>query len=79
MRDGTDRRDEQSRVRIVTEPGTGRQWRVFRADTSQVPGAPTRECLIFDGSDVVRRVWRVPADWPELPSEELLELPWRMP
>lgn len=75
MRDHWERRSDGTPIRVVRESGTGRKWRVWVADTQEVPGAIGGECLIFDSGDVMRRAWSVPADWAKMPPDVLLELP----
>lgn len=61
-------------VRVVSDPATGRTWRVWAATTAHVPGAPAGDCLLFDAGEVVRRVWGVPPGWPALSDAALLAL-----
>jgi hypothetical protein len=49
-------------------------WSVHEANTSHVPGARGRRCLIFDSDTVVRRVWSFPTDWHELDDDALWAL-----
>lgn len=60
--------------RRVADTVPGRTWEVWEADTTRIPGAPRESCLIFDGRDVVRRVWAVPDDWRAMTDEGLLRL-----
>jgi hypothetical protein len=53
---------------------TGKRWRVREAAAHEVPGAPTKSCLIFDGVTVCRRLWAYPSRWAELTDAALLEL-----
>jgi hypothetical protein len=62
-------------VRHIVDPDH-RPWKVFEA------GAPAYDrrsgkCLIFENSDVVRRVRTYPATWYELPDAELYALSLR--
>ena len=61
-------RFETGPTRIVRDD-TGRVWRVreFKSERSA-------EALVFESDDVMRRVRDYPADWPELPDEELFAL-----
>ena len=61
-------------ARIVVEQGTGRRWQVREVDARCVPAARGDRCLIFDAESVVRRLWSYPADWRQMPGEELLRL-----
>lgn len=51
-------------------------WRVAEVDTTGMPGARGDACLLFDGAQGVRRVWRYPAAWDSLPDAELVALSW---
>lgn len=64
----------QSARRTVADAATGRSWEVWEADTARIPGARGARCLIFDGRDVIRRVWAVPDDWRAMTDEGLLGL-----
>jgi hypothetical protein len=64
---------EQPR-RTVIDAATGHAWQVWEADAAHVPGAPGARCLIFDGREVIRRVWSVPDDWRAMTDEGLLRL-----
>ena len=61
-------------ARIVVEHGTGRRWQVREVDARCVPAARGDRCLIFDAECVVRRLWSYPANWRQLPGDELLRL-----
>jgi hypothetical protein len=66
-------------TRVVIDPDTQRQWHVREAARPQPAAADAGTCLIFDGRDIVRRVWPVPADWRRLSDAELLALAERRP
>lgn len=71
---GWERETNGTSVRVLRDSDSGRKWRVWQADTSHLPGARAVTCLIFDTGDLVRRVWRVPDDWAQLPPTALLTL-----
>lgn len=64
---------EQPR-RTVIDASTGQAWQVWEADTARLPGSHGDRCLIFDGREVIRRVWTVPDDWRAMTDEGLLRL-----
>lgn len=49
-------------------------WTVRELDTRDAPGAAAPRCLVFENSEVVRRLWRYPADWLALPDGDLLAI-----
>ena len=67
-------RVEHDDPRVLVEPGTGLRWQVREVDARCVPAARGDRCLIFDAESVVRRLWDYPADWRQMPAEELLRL-----
>jgi hypothetical protein len=69
-----ERRPDGTPVRVVIDPVAGRTWRVWAAGCAGVPGAPAPDCLVFDGGEVIRRVWGVPSGWPTLPAAALLAI-----
>lgn len=60
--------------RTVIDAHTGQAWQVWEVDTERMPGAHGARCLIFDGREVIRRVWAVPDDWRAMTDEGLLRL-----
>jgi hypothetical protein len=66
-------------ARLVTDATTMKRWRVWARPASHMPRVRDQDCLVFDGGDVVRRVWPVPADWGSLPDDALLALVARPP
>jgi hypothetical protein len=60
--------------RTVIDASTGHAWQVWEVDTTHMPGARGPRCLIFDGREVIRRVWSVPDDWRGMTDEGLLRL-----
>lgn len=67
-------RVEHEGYRVLVEPGTGLRWRVREVDARCVPAAQGDRCLIFDAESVVRRLWVYPAEWRQMPGDELLRL-----
>jgi hypothetical protein len=63
-------RDPQTRVVM---DGQGNEWLVNEVETPQL-WAHAKRCLIFSSSSIVRRVWRYPAPWARLSSQDLLAL-----
>ena len=57
---------------VYSEDGT--RWRVREARVHDVPGAEADSCLIFDGGNICRRLWRYPDEWTALPDLCLLEI-----
>ena len=54
----------------------GVYWRVTERDARQDPGARGDRCLIFASSEAVRRVWKYPVAWRDLPAAALAALSW---
>ena len=52
----------------------GTRWLVSEWEAADVPGAHGERYLVFDSVNVCRRLWRYPADWYQLPSDELAAL-----
>ena len=50
-----------------------RIWTV-RERVDDLKGHPDRRSLVFDGTDMMRRLWVYPDDWFELSDEDLLAL-----
>jgi hypothetical protein len=67
-------RVEHEGPRVLVEPGTGLRWQVREVDARYVPAARGDRCLIFDAETVVRRLWVYPAEWRQMPGDELLRL-----
>ena len=67
-------RPTAAQIRTVWDADAGREWRVWRTDCRDVPGARSNECLIFDSGTTVRRVWAPPVGWSALSDEDLLAL-----
>jgi hypothetical protein len=67
-----------SRIRVHGErslvDAEGRKWRVREVDTIDLPGNGNRRCLIFETSELMRRIWHYPERWFALPDEDLLEI-----
>jgi hypothetical protein len=72
-------RPEGGAARLVTDATTMKRWRVWVRSASHLPRVRDQDSLVFDGGDVVRRVWPVPRDWQSLPDEALLALAARTP
>jgi hypothetical protein len=52
----------------------GASWCVHEVDTSNVPGARGRRCLIVESDTVVRRIWSYPPNWCALGDDTLWEI-----
>lgn len=54
----------------------GAGWRVYEMSAGHVPGARAARCLVMESESqgVCRRFWNYPANWQELPDDELLAL-----
>lgn len=52
----------------------GREWRIYERITGEYSPVAGRPSLIFDSDGIVRRLWRYPTTWAELPDSELLQL-----
>ena len=52
------------------------RWHVNEVDARRVPGARGARCLLFACDQVIRRVWRYPADWRSLDGPGLALLSW---
>ncbi|HEY2897962.1 MAG TPA: hypothetical protein VGJ12_12555 [Gemmatimonadaceae bacterium] len=57
---------------VYSDDGT--RWRVREARVHDVPGAEADSCLIFDGGNICRRIWRYPDEWTELSDMTLLAM-----
>ncbi len=51
-------------------------WTVTEWDGGNVPGTRGAQCLIFQSTEVVRRVWQYPSDWRDLLIPGLIALSW---
>lgn len=60
---------------VAYSDAEGRRWIVREVEAHRADGT-LRHCLIFESSDVVRRVWSYPDDWPALSSSGLEALSW---
>ena len=54
----------------------GTDWRIYEVASKNVPAPRGRNCLIFESSQAVRRVWNYPANWENLSTDELSALSW---
>lgn len=68
----TESNDAKIAERIVQRGAD--EWRVREVSALNVPGARGPRCLICESGDVVRRLWKYPADWQELDDDALWEL-----
>jgi len=57
----------------VVQHGLDR-WRVHEMDARAIPGARAPTCLICESIEVIRRLWKFPADWPTLDDDALWEV-----
>ena len=55
----------------------GIQWDVLEIEIAERPWAHSGRCLLFVSPEVIRRVWGYPADWWQLPADELYAVSWR--
>ena len=62
---------EDARVRFVDH--AGRHWRVYESRLGQYDRR-SRPHLIFESSEVVRRVREFPTSWYDLPDADLMRL-----
>ena len=52
----------------------GREWHVYEHSSSADSPSQGRRSLVFDADGIVRRLWKYPRGWEELPDEALLGL-----
>ncbi len=52
----------------------GREWQVYERGISAQAPTPGRPSLVFDAEGIVRRLWKYPKGWAELPDDALLGL-----
>jgi hypothetical protein len=52
----------------------GTVWTVREVDTRHIPGSRGPRCLVYENSEIVRRVWLFPTTWVTLSADELLRL-----
>lgn len=55
----------------------GRHWEVREVEERAPTDGALAHSLLFVAYDTIRRVRQYPADWRELPPEELYRLSWR--
>ena len=60
-------------MRLLTDQ-QGREWRIYERTAGDYSPAAGRPSLIFDSDGIVRRLWRYPTTWSNLPDAELLRL-----
>ncbi|MEP6729722.1 MAG: hypothetical protein ABJE10_03745 [bacterium] len=68
---------DRTSAEICYADSHGGFWQVTEHDTSVTPGARGSRCLIFDSSDMIRRVWDYPAQWRMLSVDALIALSWK--
>jgi hypothetical protein len=65
-----------SRLRVYVErtviDRAGTTWRVKEIDASELPGNRGPRCLIFETTELMRRIWQYPRRWFELSDAALL-------
>jgi hypothetical protein len=76
---GDEARAERSRPPLAQRAmsdASGAGWRIYEMAAGHVPGARGARCLVMESESkgVCRRLWRYPANWQELPPDELLAL-----
>ena len=54
----------------------GTDWRIYEIASNNVPAPRGRNCLIFESTQAVRRVWNYPSNWEKLSTDELSALSW---
>jgi len=54
----------------------GTDWRIYEIASVNVPAPRGRNCLIFESTQAVRRVWNYPSNWEKLSTDELSALSW---
>ena len=62
--------------RLCFVDSLGTDWRIYEVASANVPAPRGRNCLIFESSQAVRRVWNYPTNWHHLTSDELSALSW---
>ncbi len=72
--EGAEHRMTNPRLCFVDSLGT--DWRIHEVASANVPAPRGRNCLIFESSQAVRRVWNYPNDWLNLSCDELSALSW---
>ncbi len=72
--DGVERLMTNPRLCFVDSLGT--DWRIYEVASANVPAPRGSNCLIFESTQAVRRVWNYPVNWQKLSSAELTALSW---
>jgi hypothetical protein len=49
-------------------------WTVREIDSAHIPGSHGPRCLVYENSEVVRRIWIFPETWMTMPADALLRL-----
>jgi hypothetical protein len=62
--------------RLCFVDSVGTDWRIYEVASANVPAPRGRNCLIFESSQAVRRVWNYPSNWHNLSTDELSALSW---
>jgi hypothetical protein len=62
--------------RLCFVDSVGTDWRIYEVASANVPAPRGRNCLIFESTQAVRRVWNYPNNWHNLTSDELSALSW---
>ena len=62
--------------RLCFVDSLGTDWRIYEVASANVPAPRGSNCLIFESTQAVRRVWNYPANWHKLSSDELTALSW---
>lgn len=78
---GASRSRRDPRTRAFPDPvryrdSQGRYWTVFERTCADLPASRGPTCLVFECSEVVRRLWSYPDDWRSLDCEALERLSW---
>ena len=62
--------------RLCYVDSLGTDWRIYEVASANVPAPRGSNCLIFESTQAVRRVWNYPPNWHKLSSDELSALSW---
>jgi len=64
--------------RLCFVDSLGTDWRIYEVASTNVPAPRGRNCLIFESTQAVRRVWNYPSNWEHLSTDELSALSWNI-
>lgn len=63
---------------VVFEDADGLRWSAWEYDSRYVPGCRSDCCLVFESENAMRRVWSYPANWRQLPADDLAKMSWKL-